>query len=39
MLRLWALGAGTWEIAPDDGAVTDLEEALPILWSPEEIAA
>ena len=34
MLRLWALGAGTWEIAPDDGAVTDLEEALPILWSP-----
>jgi len=34
MLRLWALGAGTWEIAPDDGAVTDLEEALPVLWSP-----
>jgi hypothetical protein len=33
-LRLWALGAGTWEIAPDDGAVTELEEALPALWAP-----
>ena len=34
MLRLWSLGAGTWEISPEDGEVTDLEEVLPVLWSP-----
>jgi hypothetical protein len=34
MLRLWALGAGTWDIDPASGAVTDLEEALPLLWAP-----
>jgi hypothetical protein len=34
MLRLWSMGAGTWEISPEDGEVTDLEEALPVLWSP-----
>jgi hypothetical protein len=32
-LRLWALGGGTWTIEPEGGAVTDLEEALPVLWS------
>ncbi|HET9417211.1 MAG TPA: hypothetical protein VFP30_06690, partial [Candidatus Limnocylindria bacterium] len=34
MLRLWALGAGTWDIDPASGDVTDLEEALPLLWAP-----
>jgi hypothetical protein len=33
-LRLWALGAGTWDIDPESGDVTDLEEALPVLWAP-----
>ena len=33
-LRLWALGAGTWAIDPADGAVEELEEALPVLWGP-----
>jgi hypothetical protein len=35
MLRLWALGGGTWEIDPAGGEVTDLEEHLPELWSPD----
>ena len=35
-LRLWALGAGTWQIDPDTGDVTDLEsEELPFLVDPE----
>jgi hypothetical protein len=34
VLRLWALGAGSWEIDPSSGDVTDLEEALPVLWAP-----
>jgi hypothetical protein len=35
-LRLWALGAGTWEIDPADGAMTELEaDAIPTLWSPD----
>jgi hypothetical protein len=34
VLRLWALGAGSWTIDPDDGAVEELEEALPVLWGP-----
>lgn len=33
-LRLWVLGGGTWTVSPSDGAVTDLEEALPLLWDP-----
>ena len=33
-LRLWALAAGTWTIDPADGAVEELEEALPVLWGP-----
>jgi WD40 repeat protein len=33
-LRLWSLGAGSWTIAADDGEVTELEEALPVLWAP-----
>ena len=34
-LRLWALGAGTWEINPSDGTMTELEaDAVPTLWSP-----
>jgi WD40 repeat protein len=35
VLRLWALGAGTWEIDPENGDVTELEEALPTLWGPD----
>jgi hypothetical protein len=36
MLRLWALGAGTWEIDPEDGSVTELEEDdRPTLWAPD----
>lgn len=34
VLRLWALGAGSWTIDPGDGAVEELEEALPVLWGP-----
>jgi hypothetical protein len=34
VLKLWALGAGTWDIDPASGEVTDLEEALPVLWAP-----
>ncbi len=35
-LRFWALGAGTWEIDPSDGAMTELEaDARPTLWSPD----
>jgi hypothetical protein len=34
VLRLWALGAGTWDIDPESGDVSDLEEALPVLWAP-----
>ncbi len=34
-LRFWALGAGTWEIDPSDGTMTELEaDAVPTLWSP-----
>jgi hypothetical protein len=33
-LRLWALGAGSWTIDPDDGAVEEREEAPPVLWGP-----
>jgi hypothetical protein len=32
-LRLWSLGAGAWMISPEDGEVTDLEGAQPVLWS------
>jgi hypothetical protein len=32
-LRLWALGAGTWAVDPESGEVTELDEALPLLWS------
>jgi hypothetical protein len=34
-LRLWALGGGTWDIDLASGEVTDLEEAVPGLWSPD----
>ena len=34
VLRLWALGAGSWDIDPESGVVTDLEEKLPVLWAP-----
>jgi hypothetical protein len=34
-LRLWALGGGTWQIEPDDGEVTEAEEAVPLLWAPD----
>ncbi len=34
-LRLWALGAGTWQVDPGSGEVLDQEEALPLLWSPD----
>ena len=35
-LRFWVLGAGTWEIDPSDGAITELEaDARPTLWSPD----
>jgi dipeptidyl aminopeptidase/acylaminoacyl peptidase len=33
-LRLWVLAAGTWTIAPADGAVSEAETDLPVLWSP-----
>jgi hypothetical protein len=32
-LRLWSLGAGAWKISPEDGEVTDMEGAQPVLWS------
>jgi len=36
MLRFWALGAGTWEINPGDGSLTELEEDdRPTLWAPD----
>jgi len=34
VLRLWSLGAGTWTIDPGDGAVDEVEEAVPVLWGP-----
>lgn len=35
-LRLWALGAGAWEIDPETGEVTDLEsDDVPWLWAPD----
>ena len=34
VLRLWSLGGGTWTIDPEDGAVEELDEALPLLWAP-----
>jgi WD40 repeat protein len=34
-IRLWALDAGTWKIDPDDGEVTEIDEALPRLWAPD----
>jgi hypothetical protein len=37
MLRLWALGAGSWTIDPDDGTVEELDdEDVPKLWSPRD---
>lgn len=36
MLRFWALGAGIWDIDPEDGSVTELEEDdRPTLWAPD----
>jgi len=36
MLRFWALGAGTWQINPGDGSLTELEEDdRPTLWAPD----
>jgi WD40 repeat protein len=35
LLHLWALGAGAWEITPDDGEVSEVDDALPTLWSPD----
>jgi len=35
-LRLWVLGAGTWEINSGDGEVTDLDgDELPVLVAPD----
>ena len=34
-LRLWAAGAGAWEITPDDGEVTEAGADLPLLWAPD----
>ncbi len=34
-LRLWALAGGTWQVDPTSGEVTELDEALPLLWSPD----
>jgi hypothetical protein len=33
-LRLWSLGAGSWQVDPATGDVTDMNDALPVLWSP-----
>ena len=33
MLRLWSLGGGTWTIDPASGKSTEIDEALPQLWS------
>ena len=37
MLRLWVIGAGQWDISPEDGTVTPLaaETAPPTLWAPD----
>ena len=36
MLRVWALGGGTWEIDPADGTMTALEaDDRPTLWGPD----
>ena len=37
MLRLWVIGAGQWDILPEDGTVTPLaaEVAPPTLWAPD----
>jgi hypothetical protein len=34
LIRLWILGAGTWEVDPDDGTISDPDGDLPVLWSP-----
>ncbi|MDQ2689803.1 MAG: hypothetical protein M3Y29_05980, partial [Chloroflexota bacterium] len=33
-LWLWALGAGSWQIDPADGAVTEQDGDQPVHWSP-----
>lgn len=36
ILRFWALGAGTWEIDPEGGTLTELgEDDRPSLWAPD----
>ncbi|MDQ3148525.1 MAG: hypothetical protein M3Q38_01180 [Chloroflexota bacterium] len=36
ILRFWVLGAGTWEIDPEDGTLTELgEDVPPTLWAPD----
>jgi WD40 repeat protein len=34
VLRFWALGGGSWTIEPDDGAVQEVDDAVPVLWAP-----
>jgi hypothetical protein len=34
-LRLYVVNGGMWEIAPDDGSVTEPERRPPLLWSPD----
>jgi hypothetical protein len=33
-LRLWSLGAGSWRVDPASAEVTDMNDQLPVLWSP-----
>jgi hypothetical protein len=33
---LWILGAGSWQVDPESGELTELEdEVLPVLWAPD----
>lgn len=34
-LRLWAAGAGAWEITPDEGEATEAGVDPPLLWAPD----
>ena len=35
VLRLWAIGGGAWDITPDEGDVTEVDDVAPVLWAPD----
>ena len=34
-LWLWVLGAGAWQLDPEAPELTEVDEALPVLWAPD----